>query len=127
VGVLFYGENGSMLIRSGNSYSIFDLKNKLVKEVNDDGAVDPMDLQNPAESLDALHIRNFFDGIRKQEKLHSPIDSGFKSTLLVQLGNISQRAGRSLDLDPANGHIRNDPEAMRLWERSYEPGWEMVL
>jgi predicted dehydrogenase len=127
VGVLFYGEQGSLLIKAGNSYTIFDLKNNIVREVNDDGAVDPLDLQNPAESLDALHIRNFFEGIRGQGSLFAPIDSGHKSTLLVQLGNISQRVGRSLDLDPVNGHIRNDPEAMQLWGRSYEPGWEMQL
>jgi len=127
VGVLFYGEEGSMLISSGNSYTIFDLDNKVVKDVNDDGAVDPLDLQNPAESLDALHIRNFFDGIRKQASLYAPIDSGHKSTLLVQLGNISQRVGRSLEIDPKNGHILNDPQANAFWERNYEPGWEMKL
>ncbi|MEN8203998.1 MAG: Gfo/Idh/MocA family oxidoreductase [Bacteroidota bacterium] len=127
VGVLFYGETGSLLITAGNSYSVFDLNNKLVKEVKDEGAVDPLDRQNPAESLDALHIRNFFDGIRNRGSLYAPIDSGHKSTLLVQLGNISQRVGHSLELDPENGHILNNPEANRYWERSYEPGWEMIL
>jgi len=127
VGVLFYGENGSLLISAGNSYTIYDLDNNVIREVKDDRAVDPLDLQNPAESLDALHIRNFFDGIRKQESLHAPIDSGHKSTLLVQLGNIAQRVGRTLDLDPGNGHILNDQKANRYWARSYEPGWEMKL
>jgi len=127
VGVLFYGENGSLLISAGNSYTIYDLDNNVIREVKDDRAVDPLDLQNPAESLDALHIRNFFEGIRRQGSLYAPIDSGHKSTLLVQLGNISQRVGRTLDLDPGNGHILNDPEANRYWERSYEPGWKMNL
>ena len=31
-GIIFYGENGSLLI-DGNSYQIFDLKNKMVKEL----------------------------------------------------------------------------------------------
>jgi hypothetical protein len=124
---LFYAENGSMLITAGNSYKIFDLENNLVKEVLDDGAVDPLDSANPTESLDAIHIRNFFDGIVSPEKLATPIDSGHKSTLLVQLGNISQRVGRTLDLDPLNGHILKDREANRYWKRSYEPRWEMKL
>ncbi len=127
VGVLFFGENGSMLITGGNSYKIFDLENNLVKEVHDDGAVDTLDRANPAESLDALHIRNFFDGFKSPESLTAPISSGHKSTLLVQLGNISQRVGRSLDLDPVNGHILKDREANRYWKRSYETGWEMKL
>ena len=39
------------------------------------------------------------------------------------LGNISQRVGRSLDIDQKNGHILDDPDAMKLWGREYEAGW----
>ena len=127
VGVLFFGENGSMLIGAGNNYTIYDLQDNVVKEVKADETVNPLDVSNPAESLDALHIRNFFDGIVNNGRLNARIDSGHKSTLLVQLGNISQRVGRSLDLDPLNGHILGDPDADQFWKRSYEPGWEMKL
>jgi hypothetical protein len=27
-------------------------------------------------------------------------------------------------LDPANGEIKNDAEAMKYWNREYEKGWE---
>jgi len=30
-------------------------------------------------------------------------------------------------IDPSNGHIVNDPEAQRLWSRTYEPGWEPIV
>jgi hypothetical protein len=82
---------------------------------------------NPGEKLDSIHLQNFFDGILKGEQLHSDIVSGHNSTLLVQLGNISQRTGRSLKIDPTNGHILNDKTAMKLWSREYEKGWEMTL
>ncbi|AWV96978.1 Gfo/Idh/MocA family protein [Arcticibacterium luteifluviistationis] len=124
VGVIFYGENGSMLIESGNAYKIFDLQNKLVKEVKNDFEIDPRNLQNPSQQLDALHIQNFFDGIRKGSPVISDIDGGYKSTLLVQLGNISQRTGRTLNIDNTNGHIMNDKEALKFWSRTYESGWE---
>ena len=124
VGVMFYGENGSMLIESGNSYKVFDLQDKLVKEVKNDFEIDPRNLQNPSQQLDALHIQNFFDGIRKGIPVISDIDGGYKSTLLVQLGNISQRTGRTLDIDASNGHILKDTDALKYWSRSYEPGWE---
>ena len=124
VGVIFYGENGSMLIGSGNSYKIFDLKNKVVKEVKNDFEIDPRNLQDPSQQLDALHIQNFFDGIKKGTQVVSDIDGGYKSTLLMQLGNISQRTGRTLNIDTKNGHILNDEDAMKLWSRTYEPGWE---
>ena len=124
---MFYGENGSMLIPGGNSYTIYDLKGETVKEVLDNTVIDPRNKSNPAEQLDALHIQNMFDAISNGTELNADIDSGHKSTLLVQLGNISQRVGRSLNIDPKNGHILNDKDALRLWSRSYEKGWEMKL
>ncbi|MCE1197357.1 MAG: Gfo/Idh/MocA family oxidoreductase [Marinilabiliales bacterium] len=127
VGVVFYGEKGSILIPSGNSFTLFDLQGKVVKEVKDELKVDPRDLSNPSERVDALHILNLFDAIRKGTPLNSGVESGFKSTLLVQLGNIAQRVGRTLNIDPQNGHILKDHEAARLWSRKYEKGWEMKL
>ncbi len=124
VGVIFYAENGSMLIESGNSYKIFDLKNKLIKEVKNNFEIDPRNLQNPSQQLDALHIQNFFEGITKGTPVISDIDGGYKSTLLMQLGNIAQRTGRTLNIDSNNGHILNDQDAMKYWSRNYEPGWE---
>lgn len=124
---MFYGENGSMLIPGGNSYTVFDLEGKVVKEAKANTEVDARDTTNPAEQLDALHIRNMFAAITNGTKLHADIDSGHKSTLLVQLGNIAQRVGRSLDINPDNGHIIQDVEAEKLWGRSYEKGWEMIL
>lgn len=127
VGAMFYGDNGSLLITGSNAYTVYDLKNKIVKDVQSNIAIDPRNLMNPAEQLDALHIQNFFNAIRKSEPLHSDITSGHKSTLLVQLGNIAQRVGHSLNIDNQNGRIMYDSEAMKYWSRSYEPGWEMKL
>jgi predicted dehydrogenase len=124
VGVIFYGETGSLLIESGNSYKIYDLKSKLVKEVKNDITANALDRTGPGMELDALHIRNFFDAIKRGGTLNSDILSGHQSTLLVQLGNISQRTGRALKIDPSNGRILNDKEAMKLWSREYEKGWE---
>ena len=126
VGIIFYAEQGSMVIESGNSYKIYDLKNNLVKEVKNNFTVDARNLSDPSQNLDALHILNFFDGIRLGTRLNSDIVSGHQSTLLVQLGNISQRVGRSLEINPKNGHILNDKGAMKFWSREYEKGWESV-
>jgi hypothetical protein len=46
---------------------------------------------------------------------------------MLHLGNIAWRVGRELHCNPADGHIENDPEAMKLWRREYEPGWEPVV
>lgn len=127
VGVVFYGENGSLLIPSGNSYTQFDLNGKIVKEVKNSQKIDARDKSNPAEILDALHIQNMFKAIKDGSDLNSDVDSGHKSTLLVQLGNIAHRTGQSLDIDSTNGHIIDNPIAQKLWSRAYENGWEMKL
>lgn len=127
VGVSFYGEKGTLVISGGNEYKVYDLKNNLIKEVKDEVGIDPRDLANPAGHLDSTHVRNFFDNIKQGTALRSDIDSGHKSTLLMQLGNISQRVGRSLNINPNNGHIINDVEATKYWRRSYEKGWEMGI
>jgi predicted dehydrogenase len=127
-GVIFYGEKGSMLFPGGNNYTVFDLQNNMVKEVKAEQQMDTGNLVSPFDQLDAMHIQNFFDGIRSgSSRLNAEIESGHKSTLLVQLGNIAQRVGHSLEIDPENGHIRDDQAANTLWSRSYEPGWEMKL
>ena len=122
-GIIFYGENGSLLI-DGNSYQVFDEKNKMVKDIKNQTVVDARNLTNPAQELDAFHIQNFFDGIRKGTKQNADILGGHKSTLLCQLGNIALRTGHTLNINPQNGHILNDNEAMKLWSREYQPGWE---
>ncbi len=127
-GVVFYGEKGSMLFPGGNSYKVFDLDNHIVREVKEEKKMDTGDLVSPFKNLMDLHIRNFFEGIRTgSSQLHADIESGHKSTLLVQLGNIAQRVGHSLEIDPATGHILRDKEALKYWSRTYEKGWEMKL
>lgn len=127
VGVVFAGENGSLRIDAGNAYTVYDIQGKVIKDVKAETAIDSRNLSNPSGGLDAVHIVNFLDAIRKGTKLNADITSGHKSTLLVQLGNIAQRTGHTLNIDPSNGHILNDPDAQKLWSREYEKGWEPVI
>jgi predicted dehydrogenase len=123
-GVIFYAENGSLLIESSNSYKIFDLKGVLTKDVKNAVIVDARNIAGPSQALDALHIQNLFDGIKNGTSVASDILSGHQSTLLVQLGNIALRTGRSLQIDPTTGHILHDADALKYWSRTYQPGWE---
>lgn len=127
VGLIFYGDNGSLVIEGGNSYKVYDLKNNLLKEVSGSQDISTGNLSNPSQDLDVLHIQNLFDAIRKGTSLNSDITGGHQSTLLVQLGNIALRSGSTLNIDPTNGHILDNDEAMKYWSRDYEPGWEKVL
>lgn len=127
VGALFYGEKANLLIGGGNYYKIMDHKNQIIKEVESKIKTDPRNKMDPAQQLDAIHIQNFFDGIKKGVKLNADIQSGHTSTLLVQLGNIAQRSGEKLEIDPQNGHILKRNIQNQYWGRAYQKGWEMNL
>jgi len=124
-GFIIYGDKGT-LVNDGNAdYKIYDDKNKLVKEVKADVKADPTNPVSATGNLDVYHLNNFVSAIRSEAGITSPIDEGHKSVLLCHLANIAQRTGRTLHCDPKNGHILNDAEAMKLWRREYEKGWEL--
>jgi len=124
VGVIFYGDKGSVYISGGDDYKIVDKRNRVIKEANSEIKIDPQNKVSPAQQLDAIHILNFFDGIRKGMPLNMSVEAGHKCTLLMQLGNISLRTGRTLNINPTNGRIIGDKEAQKYWSRTYERGWE---
>jgi predicted dehydrogenase len=126
-GVVFHGERGTV-VQVHDGYTVYaNAPERTVIErvegVGDAGA-DATDIASPDASLDGVHLLDFLAGVRDGRPVSSPIDEGHKSVLLGHLGNIAWRTGRVLDIDPKNGHIVGDDDAMRLWSREYEPGWE---
>ena len=126
-GIIFYGENGS-LDTGDDSYKVYDLNGKLVSEVKSESA-EPNNLQgrntaSPSLIMDSLHVADFLDAIRINRRPNCDVEIGYKSVVAMQLGNISWRVGRDLNIDPKNGHIIGDKDAQKLWSRTYEKGWE---
>ncbi|MDB5110412.1 MAG: oxidoreductase protein, partial [Mucilaginibacter sp.] len=100
---------------------------KLVKEVKStlqQEAVQGRNTASPSLGMDSLHVADFLDAIRNNRRPNCDVELGYKSIVAMQLGNIAWRVGRDVHLDPKNGHILHDPEAQKLWGRTYEPGWE---
>jgi len=126
-GFIIYGDKGTLLNNGDDDYKILDADNKLVKEVKSSAQNDGTNTLSATGNLDTFHFKNFVDSIRGEAKLSSSIEEGHKTVLLGHLANISQRTGRTLHCDPKNGHILNDAEAMKLWRREYEKGWEPKL
>ena len=113
------------MIDRGGFYA-YDQSGKVIKEMKervDSGTTDIVG----GGGLTTLHMLNFCNGIRKGEQLTAPVDDGYVSNLLPHLGNISQKYGRTLDVNPLNGHIVGDAEAASMWSRDYEYGWEPTL
>ena len=45
---------------------------------------------------------------------------------LVHYCNIAYRIGKGFDIDDKTGRMF-DRDAMKLWAREYEPGWELAV
>ncbi|MBE7177965.1 MAG: Gfo/Idh/MocA family oxidoreductase [Mucilaginibacter polytrichastri] len=126
-GFIIYGDEGTLVNMGNGDYTIYDKKNKVVKEVKPDAGGDATNAVSANGNLDLFHLENFLKGVRGEAKINSPVSEGHKSVLLCHLASIAQRTGSTLHCDPANGHILQNPEAEKLWQRSYEPGWEMKI
>jgi predicted dehydrogenase len=122
-GIAFYGTKGTLYCDGSNSYKITDLKGNVIEEVKSDLVFESDNRRNPSQQLDAFHFQNWLDAIRKGTPVNAPLIQGCISTTMMQLGNIAQRVGRSLNTDPVNGHILGDKEAEKYWGRDYEKGW----
>ena len=121
-GSAIYGTEGTMII-DRNGFVLYDMDNKEIKRVSPETENATMDTVG-GDSLTAYHFVNFGDAVREGATQNSPIDEGHKSVLLCHLGNIAQELGTSLKTDPKNGHIKDNPEAMKMWGREYASGWE---
>lgn len=109
-GISFHGDEGTLVILD-SGYKIYNMQNIEQSAVTGDGG-------------EAGHIANFLDCTRTGKLPNADIAEGHQSTLLCHLGNIALRTNRVLTTDPKNGHILNDEDAMQLWTREYQPGWE---
>lgn len=106
VGTAFYGETGTLFISGGNEYRIADMGGKTVKEVKSALKFEEGNLLNPSEQLDVIHFRNWFDAIRKGEKLNSGIVDACISTQLVVGQHRSARGPFAADRPDDGPHPR---------------------
>jgi predicted dehydrogenase len=121
-GSIIEGTHGTVLI-DRDGYEVYDLDGKKTSEFKVGGHTSTADLVG-ADSMTDLHFANFIAGIRTGQKLNSPVSVGNVAVTMLQLSNIAWFVNRELNLDAADGKIQNDPQAMAMWNREYEPGWE---
>jgi predicted dehydrogenase len=120
-GSTIMGTTGTVLVDRGG-YEIYDLKGTKTSEFKAGKESSSSDLVGRDSMTDA-HFANFIAGIRKGERLNAPIAVGNVAVTMLQLSNIAWEVNRELRLDPADGKIQNDSQAMEMWGRKYEQGW----
>ncbi len=120
-GSVIEGTKGSVLV-DRDGYEVYDWKGNKVNEFKTGKQTSSTDLLGADEMTDA-HFANFIAAVQKGEKLHAPVAVGNVAVTMLQLSNIAWVTGRELVLQPSDGRIQGDAEAMKLWGRSYEKGW----
>ncbi|HPD29642.1 MAG TPA: Gfo/Idh/MocA family oxidoreductase [Phycisphaerae bacterium] len=106
VGVIFYGDEGYVVVPKYEGGAAFDLNGKVVKEFGGGGD----------------HHRNFINAVysRKHTDLTADCLEGHLSSALCHLGNISYRLGTDQPFDSANKAFGDNQEAHETFARIQE-------
>ncbi|TWT29384.1 putative oxidoreductase YdgJ [Posidoniimonas corsicana] len=110
VGMEFRGTQGTLIV-GDNGYEVYNAGRELVERQQRGGVGDDE------------HCINFLSAVRSGAAVNAPLDEGCRSALFCHLANIAYRTGGVLATDPQSGRINDNPAAMRLWDREYQPGW----
>ncbi len=124
-GVIFFGTKGTIkILPEDDTYIAYDLSGKIIRQAGE-ASEDQPDLTGwSTMGLTESHFMNTMDAIRGKAEAHAPIIQGVRGNALCLLGNISQKLGRTLIINPETGKIIGDKEATAMSYREYEPGWE---
>lgn len=120
-GTVIYGTEGTVFVDRGK-YMLYDRRGKLVKEYNSASNEAGTALGGGGDTS-TQHVQNLFETIRGKAKLTAPIDDASKSMAMVHYANIAYRINSGFDIDDKTGVMYNR-DAMKLWSRTYEPGWD---
>ena len=120
-GTLIYGTEGTVFVNR-NKYVLYDRNGSVLRDY-ESATKEAGNVLGGGGDMSTLHVQNFFDGIRGKVILNAPIDDASISNAMVHYANIAYRINKGYDIDDKTGYMFNK-EAMALWSRVYEPGWE---
>jgi predicted dehydrogenase len=120
-GTIVFGSEGTVFVNR-SKYVLYDRAGKVVKDSQTTSNESGTALGGGGD-MSTAHVENFFDAIRGKGELTAPIDQGAVTMGMVHYSNIAYRIGKGFDIDEVTGKMY-DRDAMRLWGRDYEPGWE---
>jgi predicted dehydrogenase len=120
-GSTIMGTTGTVLV-DRDGYEIYDLKGNKTSEFKTGKATSSSDLTGRDSMTDA-HFANFIAAVKTGSALNAPVSVGNVAVTMLQLSNVAWEVNRELHLDPRDGKVHNDAEAMKMWGRTYERGW----
>ncbi len=123
-GTIVYATDGSLFINR-DGYKLFDRAGNLIKG-SESASQESGTALGGGGDMSTAHVVNFFDAVRGQAELTAPMHDGAVTMSMIHYSNIAYRIGKGFDIDDRTGHMF-DRDAMKLWGRDYEPGWEPML
>lgn len=123
-GTIIYGSEGTVYV-DRDKYDKYDRMGKLISSKQSATQEAGTTLGGGGDTTTA-HMINFFNTIRGKEKLNAPIADASISMAMVHYANIAHRIKKGFAIDDKTGKIF-DRDAMNLWSRTYEPGWEIKI
>ena len=123
-GTIIYGSEGTVFV-DREKYILHDRNGKVIKEVSG-GSDEAGTALGGGGDMSTTHVVNWFNGIRGNGNLNAHIAEGAISQAMVHYSNVAYRIGRGFDICDKTG-IMYDRDAMKLWGRDYQPGWEPKL
>ena len=123
-GTIIFGTEGTVWVDRG-MYSVYDRAGKMIKDYKSANQESGNALGGGGDTT-TQHAKNFFNAVRGTEQVNSPISEGVISQAMTHYANIAYRIGHGFDIDSKTGKMF-DRDAMKLWKREYEPGWEPKL
>ncbi|WP_319589333.1 Gfo/Idh/MocA family oxidoreductase [uncultured Draconibacterium sp.] len=120
-GTIIYGTEGTVWVDRG-MYSVYNRKGEMIQDYKSANKESGNTLGGGGDTT-TQHAKNFFNAVRGKEKVNSPISQGVISQAMTHYANVAYRIGRGFDVDSKSG-IMYDRDAMKLWKRKYEQGWE---
>jgi predicted dehydrogenase len=114
VGNTFYGSNGYLAIDGYNKYESW-----IGKPAEGKGGRSLE--KGPAKTEGGSNWRNFIEVVKSgdRSKQNNDIEEGAISAVLMHLGNLSYRLGRTLNFDAAKMQVTGDSEANKMFTRQY--------
>ncbi len=111
-----FGTEGMMLVgRHGGGWQVF-VRPKSRQPVVKDQAF--------GRFPDPEHKEDFLQAVRTRRRPNAEISEAHRSALWIHYANISYRlGGQKIAVDPQTEHIRDNPEAMALFKRTYRSPW----
>jgi predicted dehydrogenase len=115
-GVIFYGDQGTVLV--DRQQILADRPELLKAELTSQGT---------RLEVSRNHYQNFLDCLKTRATPVCDVEIGHRSATVCHLGNMAVRLGRKIQWDPAREQVVGDPEAAAspMFTRPYRSPWTL--